>query len=543
MVIARFSMPDGKVGRFEVPDGTTPEMAQNLIQQHISGQPQGENAGPNAAFGEALANGVPFGQRITSGLGALGAAALGAGNVKDLYNQAQENTQTTAEANPNSSLLGTAAGITPTLLMGGGAAKWAAKPIFSTSGTLADIGNAVGQSAKGALVAAPVGAAYNAGTAPTINDMPEAAKAGATLTGAIGAGAPIASAALGGLVNAGKGMVARNADKLESAGQAMFKNAGDVYERMKEVGAVLNPMAASKVSSEVENAVNKLEFIPELNPKTMAIINRIKEVASTGKIGLNELDQYRRLLGRIGPTEDGVSAGAARKAIDKVVNDLTGKDMLNGSTKAIDLLNKGRSQYSQASKFDDVADILRRADGDPNRIKSGLTRFLNDPDNYSGWSEDEIQALKEAAKSTTGEKLLKMGGKFGIDLGTSLTPGNTVAPLIGALAGTSEGGMLTGAAVPIAGTALRQTQKFIARGKGENLLKTIENGTKNIVNNSETKDLIERYGSSALGKFMAQNKDIPIKSLEDIPPDVMQEVMKMSPKDAQSFFKSLKGIK
>ncbi len=37
MPIARFQMPDGRVGRFEVPDGTTPEQAQQLIAQSMSG--------------------------------------------------------------------------------------------------------------------------------------------------------------------------------------------------------------------------------------------------------------------------------------------------------------------------------------------------------------------------------------------------------------------------------------------------------------------------------------------------------------------------
>jgi hypothetical protein len=37
MPIARFQMPDGRVGRFEVPEGTTPEQAQALISQQLTG--------------------------------------------------------------------------------------------------------------------------------------------------------------------------------------------------------------------------------------------------------------------------------------------------------------------------------------------------------------------------------------------------------------------------------------------------------------------------------------------------------------------------
>lgn len=38
MPVARFQMPDGRVGRFEVPDGTSPEQATKLIGEHLSSQ-------------------------------------------------------------------------------------------------------------------------------------------------------------------------------------------------------------------------------------------------------------------------------------------------------------------------------------------------------------------------------------------------------------------------------------------------------------------------------------------------------------------------
>jgi excinuclease UvrABC helicase subunit UvrB len=40
MPIARFQFEDGRVGRFEVPDGTTPEQAQAQIEQLVASQEQ-----------------------------------------------------------------------------------------------------------------------------------------------------------------------------------------------------------------------------------------------------------------------------------------------------------------------------------------------------------------------------------------------------------------------------------------------------------------------------------------------------------------------
>lgn len=44
MPVARFQMPDGRIGRFEVPDGTTPDQAQSLIESFINEQPAASSA-------------------------------------------------------------------------------------------------------------------------------------------------------------------------------------------------------------------------------------------------------------------------------------------------------------------------------------------------------------------------------------------------------------------------------------------------------------------------------------------------------------------
>ena len=40
MPVARFQMPDGRIGRFEVPEGTTPEQAQQMIQESLAQAPE-----------------------------------------------------------------------------------------------------------------------------------------------------------------------------------------------------------------------------------------------------------------------------------------------------------------------------------------------------------------------------------------------------------------------------------------------------------------------------------------------------------------------
>ena len=73
MPIARFQMPDGRVARFEVPEGTTPEQAQRMMEQEAStlappaAKPAPET-GPVAAFKSSV-------ERLKGDVGAIGAAA------------------------------------------------------------------------------------------------------------------------------------------------------------------------------------------------------------------------------------------------------------------------------------------------------------------------------------------------------------------------------------------------------------------------------------------------------------------------------------
>ena len=58
MPVARFQMPDGRIARFEVPEGTTPEQAQSMISAQM--QPEGSTATPSShqSWGEEVRNGL-----------------------------------------------------------------------------------------------------------------------------------------------------------------------------------------------------------------------------------------------------------------------------------------------------------------------------------------------------------------------------------------------------------------------------------------------------------------------------------------------------
>lgn len=469
----------------------------------------GNNGGAGRAFAYGVTGGqIPFGNRITSALGATYAnVADGLGLIpdtswKDLYEQSLADTKVTQEANPGATLAGNIAGIATTLplastkvLAGTRATQGvrgainaipeglAAVGNFARSGKaakdagiLAKAGSLALRSAKGAAVAAPVGAAYSAGEADP-GDMLNSALSGMGLAAGVGAALPIAGAVLGtgaaGLSNIGKGIVARSSDDIAEAGNKIRLGSEKAYSRMRDVGAVINQKASQKIAFNLEQKLKSDGPLnARLHDKVLSVFGDIKEAFNKGDVGLEEMDQWRQLLGDVaGDFNDKINARKAKllmKELDNTVNSLTGKDLSAGTDEAITALNLGRQEYSKFSRFRTVSEILEKADGDPNKIKSGLDRLLNNKKKVRGFSDDEIAALRNAAKYTAGEGITKALGKFGFDLGTSQTMGNTALPVLG--------GFMTGGKLTAAGTAARQTQKYLARGKAEQLLRVIENG-------------------------------------------------------------------
>lgn len=421
-----------------------------------------------------------FADEATDRIGAGIASLATDENYGDLLNEArgisQERMRQQIQQNPGTAITANIAGA---LFTGGAGASTragtATANLLRSGGTAARIG-------KGAVAGAASGALYGAGAADD-GQMLEGAKQGAIYGGITGGAIPAigaaASAVKTGTKNAVTGAFARSPEALQDAADTMKAGASALYNKMRDVGAVLNPSSSNGLLATIDGKINQLGFIRNLNPKTTAILDDIAEhiQKNKGSIGLDKLDQYRRMLGRIGALEDGVSAGAAREAIDDIVDNLSNKSLMNGGEQAVKLLNKGRAEYARASRFDDVTDVLTKAEGDPNRIKAGLTRFLNNDRNIRGWSEQEISALRDAAARGNGEKLLRGLGTFGFDLGKVKNV---------ALPGLATGaGYFAPGAIPLvaAGTAARQTGKYIGRGKAENLLRTIEGTAKSKASN------------------------------------------------------------
>lgn len=482
-------LPDGTILR-NVPEGTTKAQ----IQAKMGGA-QGEASGAGMAALQGFNSAVPFGRKITSAIGAGIATAGGAGNYSDLYRQAEADAKATSDANPMANLAGTALGIGATLPVGlGNVGKQIGAAVgaktFEGAGKLAQAGNLAAKAIKSGVVAAPLGALYGAGEAQSGQEA-QGAKTGAVLAGAIGGALPLAGAALGagvaGAKNLYKGASARSVDDLQKAGQFLSRKSSNTYKQFREAGAVLNPNTVKGIVSNIDNALSETGRLnSSLHGKTISVLGDLSEEAQSGNLSLESLDQYRQLLGDVIRSDtdvagrmgaDAFKAKTAIKTIDDAVSSLGDADVI-GDKGAVGLLRQARQEWSQNRKFGDISRLVERSGGDANKLKRDLSSFLSNPKKTGSFSKEELKLLKEAANQTTGEGLLKMVGKFGFDIGSGRSVGNTALPIIGGLATGAGSSAGLGALVPVAGTAARQAQKWVARGKVETLLNLIEQGGK-----------------------------------------------------------------
>lgn len=281
------------------------------------------------------------------------------------------------------------------------------------------------------------------------------------------------------------GFNARGAEGLQESSNSLRQSASDLYKKSRDFGAVINQDKVQNIVMNMREAMDESGITDkDFHPQSVAAMNKLKLAADKGDLGLDTLDKYRQLLNNVVSdntingkmNSDAYKAKSAISALDDSINGLTDKDVISGDPSAVDALNAGRATWSQYSKFDRVKRIIDQSGGDPNKLKSGFQRFVNNAQNLRGFTPDEISALKDAAASTTGEKILKTLGKFGLDLGSSLSWGNATAPAVEL--GLGAAGVPGSFPLVGAGTIARQAQKWLARGKVEKALQAIENTKK-----------------------------------------------------------------
>ena len=542
MPIATVQLPNGKIADIEVPQGATPQEIESFVmsnpelggQQPQTGpQPQTQPmqspaeleqiAGKNQAY---LQENLPASQGIVGletvenvGRGiniGLGNAAVGAFQaatdvgekaaslIERLYfgdnlnmdtigsrlaNQVKQRNELQAQL-PTSQRVGVAIGQSAPYIATG----------VGTGAKVAQVaGKVAGLATGGAVSGFASGALSPQEEAGLENRSIQAVKSGAIGVG-IGAGLGVAgkvasnvktsAVTLGKDILAGfkarpveaiAGFTSKPVETLDSISEAIKEGSTNAYKAVRESGAIFKPETTKSIFTGIDDALKENGILnPRLHGDTIGILEDLKTLAKekNGAIGLEELDQYRQLLGDVVKKNtdisgkinaDALKANIAINKLDDVVDGLGANALSKGDQKTLDLLNTARTEWSRYRKFDAISSIVKKADGDANRTKTLLQNFVNNPKNLRGFSPAEIQALKRAKTNSTAEGLMKAVGKFGFDIGSGRNAGNSALPIGSILIGGGTGGLTA-----LVGTVARQAQKLSAKGQIDDVLKLIQ---------------------------------------------------------------------
>lgn len=517
MPIATVQLPNGKIAEIEIPQGATPQEIESFVMSNpeLNGQqpqqtqpaPQPQPQQQGSTIGN-VARGLPVGLgRTATGfvqaatdLGEFGARKIEQSLYGDVMPQdtfgnrlarqvQQQNAQIAQE--PLSTRIGVRIGESlPYLATGVGTGKKVAQVAGNVAGLAA--GGAVGGAVSSAL-----SPQEQAGLQNRALETAKGAAIGGVLGGTIGAVGKVANVVKNEAVQLGKdvlagykarpveaiaGFTSKPVETLESISEAIKEGSSNAYKAMREAGAILKPETTESIFMNIDDSLRKSGILnPRLHGDTIGVLDDLKALSKekNGAIGLEELDQYRQLLGDVirkntdiggKINSDALKANIAIDTLDDIVDGL-GANALSGTgnQNSIDLLNTAREEWKRYRKFDAITNIVKKADGDANRTKALLQNFVNNPKNLRGFSPTEVQALKRAKTNSTAEGLMKGLGKFGFDLGSGRNAGNTALPIGSILIGGVTGGLTTAV-----GTVARQAQKLSARGQIDDVLRLIQ---------------------------------------------------------------------
>jgi len=356
-----------------------------------------------------------------------------------------------------------------------------------------------------------------------IEDKAKAALSYAVPAAALGGALPVlgsvGKSALGGTKNIIKGIGARGEDAISEALGAIKEGSRSLYSVADNAGVLAKPDAVQPLLNDLASVVKNKDIASQkLYSSTLGAIKDLGDDIAAGNTGLMTLDRHRQILGNLAKditnpnkAQEAEAAGRAIGFIDDFIDNLTPDKLLSGDDTAVQALKAARSEWAKSKRFEKIGQIITGAANDANKLKRDLEKFRTNPKNTLGWSDAELEALKQASTQTTGEGVLKLLGKFGFDLGGGRAVGNTALPVISGLAsGIGAGSTGIGALVPVVGTAARSGQKALASGKAENLLRVIEQGGK------ISRQMINDLPQAEKNKFLSQVMSMPVAKASSI---------------------------
>lgn len=488
MPIAKFQLPDGRIARFEVPEGTTPQQAQEIGQRFFSGQTQPSSQSQSIVqptsspvqqqIVQSQQPAVTQAKDVTQQLdgGGIIDSVLGAG-------QAALTIGSGIVAEPIAGLAGIAQSINPFAEEGAGAEAVESVREAITIDPLTESGQqslqTVGEVLEPISTAISSTENFLGDQTLRLTESPALAAAAKTLPTAVlsalglGAGGKLAKKTTG--LQGTPEAKAIQRVKPQKVEKALVEAAPDI-DKLKDVSrsiySELDDSAIRVKKPAFDSLINKLNAVANesnvddvLTPKTARVMQQIRgELDNPALRKVSDIDIIRRKVQQAAASLDPTDSRAATKLIDEIDShlDSLGSNAFTGSAKSkskdINIKYKAaRNLWGRARRSEIISEAMqkasRQATGFENGIRTQLRQILNNKKRNRFFTKDELAAMDDVVKGSTEQNLFKLVGRLGFSEGQAT---NILGGLAGTAVGTALGGPAGGAITGAVGQFFRK---------------------------------------------------------------------------------------
>ncbi|MEE8289583.1 MAG: hypothetical protein V3R25_09240 [Nitrosomonadaceae bacterium] len=481
MPVAKIQLQDGRIARFDVPEGTTQEQVMSFVnanqgqfQQQPIEQPvqqpvqQPIQQGPRVPVPSTLATPADVNlQDPTFKAGRFEPAVTLASSIL---------------AEPIAGVAGIAQAINPFAEEGAGG-----RAVEATRKALTFVPRSEsGQQALGELgeTLKPVGEAIEAvetglGDATlSATGSPALAAAAATLPTAVfealglGIGKKVAKIAKLPKLKKLEKLSAEDVDKalVESAPdiERIKETSRAIYKELDDSGITLREKAARGLIGRMEKTAKEANVDDVLTPDTARAIKLIKERLLSGKRQtLTDMDNMRKIAQQAAQSPKSADASAALRIIDDIdthLDSLSSGAFRGGKTaKTTDINTRykaARNLWGRARRAELMSDALDKArlqaSGFENGIRNQLRQILTNKKKRRFFTKEEVDAMSAVVEGSSEQNILKLIGRFGFSEGQATTA-------LGGAAGLALGGAVGGRAGAVAAGLIGQFSKKAAQ--------------------------------------------------------------------------------
>lgn len=315
----------------------------------------------------------------------------------------------------------------------------------------------------------------------------------------IGAGEALKAATLGTPVSPASrapvgSLIPSMADKpAVMAPEALQAAKSAAYKASEAAGVGVTPDAFGGFVRSLVPEIQKEGFDVGLTPRTGDMLKRLAQEVSEGKPKtLAEMDTLRQLArdaikqaGRSGSDKDARLNVIIKDRIDDFIDGLTEKQITGGDKEAgVSSLKTARELAMRQSKADEIDDVFEaaqlrageyRASGEENALRAEFKKLAGNKNKMGRYTEEEREAIREAATTGRFQKGLVSLGKF--------SPTAGAAGMLLTAAAIGDAGQLQTymahpwlAGLPAAGLIARMAATKIRQNAAQNVQELVRGG-------------------------------------------------------------------